>query len=193
MEIWKDIGDYLNLYQISDLGNVRSVDRIVRRPKMGNFAKKSQLIRPTKNKGYLSVQLSKNGVLKTHKVHRLVAENFLDKNNFKLMPYEDIKKIDLNKLEVNHINEDKSDNRAKNLEWCTHEYNIKYGTWIIRRKNNFDYSYCSKKVGQYDLNNNLIKIWNSISEAQKELKIAHISDCCNKKRKKAGGYIWKHH
>ena len=79
--------------------------------------------------GYLQVILNKNGKRKGFKVHRLVAQTFIDKNNFKYMDNEDIKEIDINKLEVNHINEfDKYNNNVENLERCTRLYNCNYGT-----------------------------------------------------------------
>ena len=75
-----------------------------------------------------------------------------------------------------------------NLEWCTIKYNINYGTGI---KKSAIAKY--KEVNQYDLQGNFIKTWNSIKQAKENLGIsAHISDCCEGKRKTAGGYIWKY-
>lgn len=100
MENWKDIDGYNGLYQVSDLGRVFSVQR-------------NKILKPCKNKaGYLVVNLWKNRVQKTYNVHSLVANAFLDKTG----------------EEINHKDEDKTNNRADNLEWCNRKYNINYGT-----------------------------------------------------------------
>lgn len=177
-EIWKDIREYEGLYQVSNLGRVKSLTRTIKRNKMGDFIKNGIIMNTTEHKGYISIILSKNGVSKRYKVHRLVAQEFIPNPN--------------NYPEVNHKNEIKTDNRVENLEWCSHLYNMRYGTWKTRRKENFDYSHCYKKVNQYDMKDNFIKSWENISLAEKELNINHISDCCNGKRKTAGGYKWKH-
>ena len=178
MELWKDIVGYEGLYQVSNFGRIRSLDRIIKRPKMGDFFKKSQIIKNKIYKGYFSVQLSKQGITKNHKVHRLVAQAFIpNPNNYK---------------EVNHKDENKENNCADNLEWCTHKYNMEYGTWVNRREKKINRSYCSKKILQYDLEKKYIKTWDSISMAQRELNINHISSCCSGKRKTAGGYIWEY-
>lgn len=191
-EVWKDIVGYEGLYQVSNYGRIKSLERIIEREKMGYITTVCSIMKTTKYKGYESVFLSKNGVSTRYRVHRLVAEAFIPKYDFKLMPNEDRNLIDLSKLEVNHKDESKSNNNINNLEWCTHLYNMKYGTWKNRRENNFDHSYCYKKVNQYDLEGNFIKTWDSISLAKKELGINHISDCCNGKRNKAGDYIWRY-
>ena len=102
MEVWKDVRDYEGLYKISDLGNVYSI--------LTNKKLKSRL---NKN-GYSQINLSKNGVKKTHAVHRLVMETF---NAIEGM----------NNLQVNHINEIKNDNTLSNLEWCMAKENINHG------------------------------------------------------------------
>lgn len=105
MEEWKTIKEYEGLYRISNLGNVSHYTK-----KRGWINKKLTL----GTTGYLKVQLWKNNKSKTVNVHRLVAEAFLD-NPYNL-PY------------INHKDEDKTNNRVSNLEWCTHEYNCGYGT-----------------------------------------------------------------
>ena len=102
MEVWKDVRDYEGLYKISDLGNVYSI-----------LTNKKLKLRLNKN-GYSQINLSKNGVNKTHAVHRLVMETF---NAIEGM----------NNLQVNHINEIKNDNTLSNLEWCMAKENINHG------------------------------------------------------------------
>lgn len=105
-EIWKDIDGYEGLYKVSNRGSVTSA------PRKGT---KGGLLKPTKDKdGYLCVGLNKRNKGKTVKVHRLVAAAFIP--NPDDLP------------EVNHKDEDKSNNNVENLEWCYHDYNSQYGT-----------------------------------------------------------------
>lgn len=110
-EQWRDVEGYEGMYQVSDLGRVRSL-------KFG----KVRVLSPSKNKyGYLCVGLSKENKRKTVKVHRLVAVAFIPNS-------------DESKTIINHINEDKTDNRVENLEWCTAQYNVTYNDIQHRRK-----------------------------------------------------------
>ena len=180
-EIWKDIKGYEGLYQVSNLGNVRSLDHIRKNGKTDNHKclTKGRLLKLAvqKESGYLFCVLSKNGNTKGYRVHRLVAETFIpNPNNYKC---------------VNHKDENKSNNKLENLEWCTHKYNNNYGTKPIRiAKGN------SKKVNQYDLKGNFIKQWESLIEAERYLKIKKASStigaCCMKKIKTAYGYKWEY-
>ena len=101
MEEWKNVIGYEGLYEVSNIGNVRNVRR-------------NTLLKLSKNNyGYIQVSLYKNGIRTGLKVHRLVAEAFL--------PNPD------NLPQVNHLDEDKTNNRVENLEWCTAKYNNTYG------------------------------------------------------------------
>lgn len=123
-EIWKDIEGYEGLYQISNLGNVRSVQHIVTisDPKRNRTYTKTfpEQFRKTcyDPKGYVQINLKKGKVNKRYRVHRLVALAFIPNPS--------------NLPQVNHKDEDKSNNRVDNLEWCTNEYNSKYGTRLER-------------------------------------------------------------
>lgn len=102
-EVWKDIIGYEGLYQVSNLGNVKS---------LGNsFSRKERFLKLSpQSKGYLTVVLQKNATRKMVLVHRLVAEHFIDNTE--------------SKLQVNHINSDKTDNRVENLEWVSYRENL---------------------------------------------------------------------
>ena len=116
MEIWKDIPNYEGLYQVSNYGQVKSVRET---DALGRH-KTPTIMKPQKNrKGYLHVMLCKGDSRKHFLVHRLVAEAFIGER-----PAD---------CEVNHIDEDKTNNRAENLEYVTHTENIRHGTGIDRR------------------------------------------------------------
>lgn len=123
--------------------------------------------------GYKYVMMTINDKYRQQKVHRLVAKAFIENP--------------LNKPFVNHLDCNRSNNYYKNLEWCTQKENINYA-----QKVNSSYNDRNKKVGQYDLENNLIKIYNSLSEASRQtgITITGISYCANGIRKSGGGYLW---
>lgn len=186
-EIWKDIPDYEN-YQISNLGRCKSKERIVITKNGKKYHYKEKILKLHDYKGYKKVCLSKNGVEKRFFIHILVANLFLNKENFKSMPNENKKLIKLDELQVNHKDENPSNNKLSNLEYCTRLYNCNYGTRKERISLN---NKQQKKVMQYDLNKNIIKEWRNGYMAEKELKIRHINEVCLKRRKTAGGYIWE--
>ena len=109
MEQWKDIKGFEGLYQVSNLGNVRSLDMLVRAKNNNIQLKKGRLLKPQYNHaGYLRFDL----LGKKCRAHRLVAEAFINNSN--------------NKEEVNHINAVRDDNRVENLEWNTKSENNKH-------------------------------------------------------------------
>lgn len=112
MEIWKSVNGYEGYYEISNLGNVRSLDRIIFLGNSFKLKRGKKLTINNAGSNYSHVQLSKNNKIKRKYIHRLVAEAFIP-NPF-------------NKKEVNHINENKRDNRVVNLEWATRQENINH-------------------------------------------------------------------
>lgn len=140
--------------------------------------KKEQIIKTFINRGYVQVTLCKNGNYIIKKMHRIVAETFIPN------PY--------NKPCVNHIDGNKSNNCLENLEWCSYKENS------IHYINNFSkdrYSNVkSRKVYQYDIDNNFIKQWENVQEIYNKLKInkSSIYLCCSNKINSAGGFIWKY-
>lgn len=108
-EVWKPVEGYEDLYQISNLGRVKSLKR---RTKSG-FYNRIMMLKPSEHTdGYLQVVLYKNGQRKTYKVHRLVANAFLPRSE--------------NKTEVNHLDGVKKNNSVDNLSWCTRKENMKH-------------------------------------------------------------------
>ena len=117
IEIWKDIQGYENYYQVSNLGNVKSLRRTIIRKNGRPYTEKEKILRQYEdNKGYMYVCLCFNGKIKSIKVHRPVANSFIFNEN--------------NKPQVNHIDYNKKNNRVENLEWCTNLEN-----YIHARKN----------------------------------------------------------
>lgn len=164
-EVWKPIDDFPN-YQVSDYGRVKS--------NIPHNGTNERILKPQLRKdGYLQIQLHKDGVIKNYLVHRLVAETFLPNPNS--LP------------QVNHKNEDKTDNRVSNIEWCDCSYNTNYGT-----RNNRDAESKSKVVLQFDKQGNFINEWSSTHEVERQLGFyqQNICNCCNGKLHTAYGYKW---
>lgn len=189
MEIWKDIEGYEGLYQVSNLGRIKSFK--TSKPKI----MKNQ----SDNRGYLQIGLIKDKKRKNFKIHRLVAEAFIE-NEFK-------------KPQINHINEDKTDNRAINLEWVNQSENINYGSCQIRRrlkiigkkkKNSTEIArkMIETKIKNNTLNNKRIPVkcldenikFNSTKEAAEYfgIRASEITACCRGKRKSCGGHRWEY-
>ena len=162
-EIWKDIKDYEGIYQVSNLGRVKSIARKVKYSR-GNhsyyqYQQERLLSANQKSNGYLEYSLYKDSK-RTHKyIHRLVADAFIDNSN--------------NLPVVNHIDEDKQNNKVDNLEWCTVSYNNTYGTRIDRKVKNTDYRKNSRKIiGE---KNNIRIVFYSIVAAKKITNINRSS------------------
>lgn len=115
VEIWKDINNYEGLYQVSTLGRIKSLRRVIRYSDGRHKLISERILSPEicKSTGYLYVNLSKSGKSKHCTVHRLVAEAFIP--NIENLP------------QINHLDEDRSNNVVENLEWCTCKHNSNYG------------------------------------------------------------------
>ena len=163
-EIWCPIKGYEGLYEVSDQGRVRSL----------KFGKERILKTGITPQGYLFVSICKNGEQKKCKVHRIVAQAFI--------PNPD------NLPEVNHKDEDKTNNSVSNLEWCDRKYNINYGTHNQRMAEKK-----SKSVLQYTKSGEFVKEWKSGIDVQRNLGYLqnYISSCCTGRYKSAYGFIWK--
>ena len=167
-EEWRDVAGYEGRYQVSSMGRVKSLERKGR--KSERILKQDVVYG-----GYLTVVLCAGGKRKMHKVHRLVCQAFHDNPD--------------NKSDVNHINENKTDNRACNLEWSTRKENLNHGT-----RNERSAKSLSKPVGQYTRDGDLVKVWPLTIEVQRQTGFSRGSICetANGKRKQAYGFIWKH-
>lgn len=197
IEEWKPIEGYEGLYEVSNLGRVKSLNY--------NRTKQEKILKQGKMKnGYLYVILCKEGKMKIFYIHRLVATTFIENpNNFRF---------------VNHKDENKTNNLVSNLEWCTHQYNIKYGTCIQRRVSNTDYKAIvekrkidykarttkidykaiaekqSKKVYQYTKDGELVKVWESTRECGRNgYNQSNVAACCRGELKHYKNYIWSYY
>ena len=176
-EIWKTIEGFEGLYEVSNLGRVRSLDR-VRKAGYGSTANiKGKILTPQylNDRKYLVVHLHRNEVGKHYLIHRLVATAFIDNPN--------------NLPEINHKDENPSNNNVLNLEWCDRKYNTNYGTALDRRSRTR-----GRVVVQYDIEGHEIARYWSAREAARQIgkSQAAISRCCLGEYKSAYGYIWKY-
>ena len=172
-EIWRDIEGYKGLYQVSNTGKVKSLERTVRNGRGYRTVQERILKTGKNNHGYLQLHLYKEGKRKLCYVHRLVATAFCENP----MGYD----------EINHKDEDKTNNMAENLEYCSRSYNCTYNGLAKRTGKKM-----SKPVYSIDKESGLITYWESAKEAGKVLGIdsSHIARCCKRKIKSIGGFYW---
>lgn len=161
-ETWKPIAGYEGLYEVSDLGRVRSLNY--------KHTGEVRVMEPTKEgSGYLQLRLCKNNKRKHFLVHRLVALAFIPNPN--------------NLQQVNHLNEDKTDNRVMNLEWVSAKENCNHGTRNER---------LSISVVQLTLDYQFVKKWIGMREVERYegFSSRNINKCCLHKRSTTAGYRW---
>ena len=162
-EVWKDIKGFEGRYQVSNFGNVMSLNY--------NKTGKKRLLKPSKHykNGYLLVGLHKDGKVKMYLVHRLVAQAFLE-NPHKYK-------------EINHLDECKTNNAINNLEWCDRKYNCNYGTRTERT---------CRAIIAIDYTSGLIEEFPSAWEASRQLGIAqsNIVACLKGRCKTYKGFYW---
>lgn len=173
-EEWRPIKGYEGFYEVSSFGRIKSLPYTVNNGRLLRERKYKEKILTgyIDAHGYAYIKLAKrDGRQKTAKIHRLVAKAFI--------PNPD------NLPQINHKDENKRNNRVDNLEWCTARYNLNYGS---RSKKYM------RKVSMIDLETNkVIKVFDSMKDVEKELKIGHskVSCVCHGKRNSAGGYGWR--
>lgn len=190
MEIWKDIKGYEELYQVSNLGRVKSLDHYIKQRNNSKKLYKGQMIKPQLNhqeQGYFIVGLSKNNKRKCYYIHRLVAEHFIENPK--------------NKPEVNHKDGNKLNNRIDNLEWATREEQMthayKHQLQTPPQLGKFGWkSFTGHPVKQIDIvSGKTIKEYGSMEEAARQLGIkspSNIRGCIIGRQKSCAGYKWEY-
>lgn len=168
-EIWKDMPEYEGLYQVSNMGNIKSFHKSKKHPNSAEHFLKSTL----SSNGYYQVTLYKGDSRRKFQVHRLVAMCFVPNPN--------------GYPQINHKNEDISDNRAENLEWCTAAYNNAYGTARLR-----GIITKSRMVEQYLPTGQFIAryVCSNIAEQITGISRKLIQQCCRGAIQSACGYVW---
>ena len=180
MEVWKPISGYEGFYEVSNLGRIRSLERIVECSDGRKRKIKDRTLKGSSySGGYSGVTLHKDGCAKFVNIHRIVAEAFVPNP--------------LEKEEVNHKDENPSNNHASNLEWVTHKENLNYGTRQERARKAIVEAQ-GRAVRQLSIDGELVAEYESLSAACNATgtHVSNITKCAKGVYKTAGGYIWKY-
>lgn len=182
-EIWKDIPGYEGFYQVSNMGRVKHLVEWRGNDYSARYISNPKIVLPHLDcNGYERIRLFMWGKGKPYRIHRLVAKAFIPNPN--------------NYPQINHIDEDKTNNRVDNLEWCTQTYNNKYGTRGQRIGiTNHNGKGAKRSVLQYDLDGNFIQRWKSMQDAADNLpgvSSSKICECCRGNRPHHRGFMWKY-
>lgn len=188
-EIWKDIAGYEGLYQVSNLGRVKGLDRVIYRSSTPQYVKGKIMSQGLLNTGYRYVTLWNKKNRQVFLVHRLVAEAFLPKQHGKNV--------------VDHIDGIRTNNHVSNLRWCTRKENTnfplaraKYEKSNQKRIENIRlfHQKHSLQVVQLTTEGTIVKKWNSVKQASESLGIltSGIYASCIGEKKTAGGYKWRY-
>ena len=200
LEEWKDLGevegfeDYKGLYAISSLGRIKSLEKtvITKQGAVLNYPERIMSVNFT-TRGYVQVSLCKNNKKHSYRIHQIVGRAFVPNPN--------------NLLEINHKDENKTNNRISNLEWCDRSYNINYGTANKRRARpgETNGNWKGGISGKYIRKENSIRrgikkrvlcletkeVFNSMDEAKEYYGCNNISQACKDKWRVSGGYHWR--
>lgn len=164
VEEWREVSGTFGLYEVSNNGNVRRIYK-TREPR--------QLKKIVNKDGYHQVRLSVRNDAKTVRVHRLVAMEFVpNPNGFPV---------------INHKDEDKLNNAADNLEWCTVKHNTNYNDMPKRRCKSLE-----RAITQMTLDGDIVKEWPSRAEIERQLGYSggNITMCCKGRQKTGYGFLW---
>ena len=185
-ESWKDIPNFEGRYQVSNLGRVKSLSRIVNTGRNGYRKIKEHILVPRNFNNYQKISIRIHPKRYWFDIHRLVADAFIPNPS--------------NLPEVNHKDSNPCNNKVDNLEWCNQSYNIKYAykygnakpTKGCFKKGNIPHN--RKKINQYSKNGEFISSYISIKEASDytHIKRTAINNCLNSRCKTSGGFIWRY-
>lgn len=157
IEIWKPVAGFIGKYEVSNLGRVKSLSRKIRSVgnSSGYITRKEQFLKPASVWGYLQVVLMYDGKRYNKKVHRLVAEAFVDGHFLK--------------AQINHIDGNKKNNNAANLEWCTSRHNVNHSVKLgLRKGKKRGASHFAKKV----IDTNSGRVYDSIVSAAEAFQVS---------------------
>lgn len=191
-EIWKNVKDYENIYQVSNLGRVKRLRSFRKNGASGYYQAEKILKQTGRGNGYLCVHLSKNGESKIFSTHILVAIAFLEKDEIQ--------------TQVNHKDGNRKNNVISNLEWCTAKENIIHSVKVLRRyidktglvlgreasiKKNLNITNGSKVFNTYKEIINFIKQDPKYENVSTKTIKNGVRSCCLGKYKSSLGYSWR--